>query len=336
VRGPYLQQISTDSVIVAWESDAPTVGEVAYGTDASFTALAQDGPQQSAHHEVQLAGLQPGTEYVYRLELYGAPVSDMYDFHTLPGEPDAPLTFAVFGDTRSGHDIHRRIIEQIVSRHPLFALHTGDLVGSGSNDSEWDTFFEIEAPLLAHAPLYPSPGNHEQDDPRYFDAFALPGNERWYTFDAGPARFIELQLDGRTDYQEGSEQYTWLQTTLAANTQPWLFVFFHYPPYSDLNEEGPEILARRVLTPLFERYGVDVVFNGHHHDYQRREVNGVLYVVTGGGGAPIYPVTNASGELASFYNGPHFVLLTLQGGQLNGQAISDVGEVIDTFSLTQD
>jgi predicted phosphohydrolase len=297
---------------------------------------AQDGPQQSAHHEIRLAGLQPATEYAYRLELFGAPLTETYAFRTLPLAPDAPLTFAVFGDTRDGHDVHRRIIEQIASHHPLFALHTGDLVGFGGRDSEWDTFFDIEAPLMVNAPLYPSPGNHEENDARYFDAFALPGNERWYAFDAGSARFVELQLDGRTDYQEGSEQYAWLETTLAANTQPWLVVFFHYPPYSDLNEKGPEILARRVLTPLFERYGVDIVFNGHHHDYQRREVNGVQYVVTGGGGAPIYPVTNAAGELAAFFNGPHFVLVTLQGGQFNAQAITDTGEVIDTFTLTQE
>jgi hypothetical protein len=336
MRGPYLQQITPDSVIVAWDSDAPTVGEVAFGADGTMSEKAQDGPQQSAHHEIRIAGLQAGAEYTYRLELFGAPLSEAYTFRTLPLAPDAPLTFAVFGDTRSGHDIHRRIIGQIVSHQPLFALHTGDLVGSGSRDSEWDTFFDIEAPLMAHAALYPSPGNHEEGDARYFDAFALPGNERWYAFDAGPARFIELQLDGLTDYQEGSEQYAWLEATLAANTQPWLFVFFHYPPYSNLMEDGPEILARRVLTPLFERHGVDAVFTGHHHDYQRREVNGILYIVTGGGGAPIYPVTNAGGELAAFYNGPHFVMLTLQGQELSGQAITDAGEVIDTFTLTHE
>jgi predicted phosphodiesterase len=250
---------------------------------------------------------------------------------TPPTNPPPSFTFAVYGDTRTQHDVHRQVVERILVAAPDFALHTGDLVADGSDPGQWDTFFEIERDLLARTPLFPTLGNHEGNSPLYFERFDLPGNGRWYTFDYGNARFVCLEIDGFADFSPGSEQYAWLEETLAANTQPWLFVFFHEPPYTSAEKAGYESSLRQTVVPLFEQYGVDVVFSGHKHDYERNEVNGITYVVTGGGGAPLYPMQEREPTQAAFAMEYHFVLVRIEGDHLEATVISLDGEVLDTF-----
>ena len=157
----------------------------------------------------------------------------------------------------------------------------------------------------------------------------------WYTFDYGNGRFISLQVDGFADFDIQSEQYAWLEETLAANTQAWLFVYFHIPPYSSV-QDGLEDNVRQALPPLFERYGVDVVFNGHKHNYERNEVNGVTYIVTGGGGAPLYAIQEREPTQAAFALAHHFVLLEIDGDHLKATVISNEGEVLDAFERSAD
>jgi hypothetical protein len=173
-------------------------------------------------------------------------------------------------------------------------------------------------------------GNHEGINSRYFDYFYLPGNERWYTFDYGNARFVCLQVDGFADFWSGSEQYAWLEETLAANTQPWLFVYFHIPPYTSIQDDS-EANVRQALPHLFERYGVDVVFNGHAHSYERHEVNGVTYAVTAGGGAPLYAAGEQEPTQIAYALAYHFVVLEVDGNRLEATVISNEGDMLDRF-----
>jgi len=251
-------------------------------------------------------------------------------FRTAAGPDQTKFTFVAFGDTRTQHQPHQAVVDRIVALEPDFVLHTGDLVAMGSINSLWETFFEIERELMARAPLYPALGNHEVNHAHYFDLFYLPGNERWYTFEYGHARFICLQVDGIADFGPQSEQYAWLEEALAANKQPWLFVNFHIPPYSS-SVDAREHSVRQALTPLFERYGVDVVFCGHHHNYERNEVNGITYVVTGGGGAPLGVMEEREPTRAAFAVTYHVVLLELDGNHLKATVISSKGKVLDEF-----
>ena len=333
IRGPYLQSVTANSVTVVWETDLPGRGEVAYGEMGTATSRVSD-PEVGQRHAVTLVGLTPYTVYHYRVESGGAPLSEDFAFRTAAAPNQGGFTFVAFGDTRTQHQMHQAVVARILKLAPDFVLHTGDLVEHGSAPHEWETFFEIERELLARAPLFPALGNHDGNDPHFFDLFYLPGNERWYAFDYGSARFICLQVDGIARFDPWSEQYTWLEETLAANTQPWLFIAFHIPPYSSLREDAVEIAVREALTPLFERYGVDIVFNGHHHEYQRSLVHGVTYIVTGGGGAPIYEVTQADDHVLAYENVHHVVHITIDGDTLTGVGVTPDGEEFDRFTLS--
>jgi len=333
IRGPYLQSVTTSSVIVAWETDLPSHGEVAYGETEEYGLSVAD-PTMDTRHAVTITGLAPYTVYHYRIASGGAPLSEDVTFRTAAGPDQATFAFVAFGDTRTQDRFHQAVVERILALAPDFVLHTGDLVAHGHSAHDWKTFFEIERELMARVPLFPALGNHEGSNPRYFDLFYLPGNERWYTFDYGNARFLCLQVDGFADFGPQSEQYAWLEETLAANTQPWLFVYFHFSPYSSLSEEPEEIEVRETLTPLFEQYGVDIVFTGHHHNYQRGVVNGVTYIVTGGGGAPIYEVKEADDYLLAYKNTYHAVYVTIAGDTLTSVGVTPEGEEFDRFTLT--
>jgi 3',5'-cyclic AMP phosphodiesterase CpdA len=306
------------------------VGRVSYGETADLgQEIVED--QAARHHAVELTGLQPYTVYHYRVD-----DGQTYTFRTAPTAEQDTFRFAVLGDTRTNQEPHAAVVAQVVDAAPDLVIHTGDLVGDGWDAAQWDTFFRIEAPLLRTAPFYPAMGNHEKNDPLYFEAFHLPGNERWYAFDYGPARFIILEIDRYAEYGPGSDQMMWLEEELTATDASWVFVAFHIAVYTSRSEEFDEVALRNTLTPLFETYGVDLAFQGHHHSYERIPVDGVTYIVTAGGGAPLYAMEEPEPNSAALASAHHFVLLEVEGDTLTGTAIDRNGTVIDSFELTQD
>jgi predicted phosphodiesterase len=330
VRGPYLQSVTPSSVWVVWDTAAAAIGRVAYGpTPALGITASQEQPE--AHHEVQLTGLAPGSVYYYSVNQ-----GETASFHSAPAPGVMPFRFAVLGDTRTGNQVHQAIVGQIVSTAPDFVIHTGDLAASGNDPVQWQTFFDIEEPLLRTAPLYPTLGNHEDNTANYYASFHLPGNEAWYAFDYGNARFICLKVDDNpasVPYPD-EEQMTWLEQQLASNTASWLIVYFHISMYTSRGEDALQTGLRERLEPLFQRYGVDIVFTGHNHSYERLLENGITQIVTAGGGAPLYALNNpepGSQVRASRYN---FVLVDVSDDRLSAQAIDQNGDVIDRFQLT--
>jgi hypothetical protein len=241
------------------------------------------------------------------------------------------LTFMVLGDTRTDHIAHQSVVDKMLELGPPeFYLHTGDFVYDGSVLSQWYTFLDIEQDLMAGSTLYPSMGNHEMNHQNYFDVLDPPG--RWYSFDRGDAHFVCLQVDGYGDYTPGQPQYDWLVSDLAGTLQPWKFVFFHIPPYSS-GGHGSDLNVRQILCPLFEQYGVTIVFNGHNHGYERSVANDVTYIVTGGGGAPLYPKMHDNPASVYFDSVYHFVQITISGDTLYGVAIKPDGTEFDHFTI---
>jgi hypothetical protein len=333
-RGPYLQSVTPNSVWVVWDTTRPASSQVAYGLTEDLGEVARAGGT-GLHHAVQLTGLQPYTTYHYRVD--GGKVAS---FRTAAAPGQTRFRFVVYGDTRSGGSRHRALVRRIGQAAPDFLIHTGDLVEAGSAKSEWDRFFSVEAPLLRGAPFYPTLGNHEDYDPAlydsdYLDVFHLPGNELWYAFDYGHARFLCLKADGYPVgvYYPQGEQLAWLEEQLAANEAPWLLVFFHVGVFTSRSEDVLELGMRERLVPLFEQYGVDVAFMGHHHSYERLEVNGVTYIVTAGGGAPLYDLQAPEPGSQAAALAYHVVQIDVAGDRLRGQAIDRRGRVLDAFEL---
>jgi len=331
LRGPYLQDVTPTSAEVCWQANVVHSATVAYGLTSDYdSAMATDKEDQN--HCVRLEGLRPYTQYHYQVRTGDETLAPDATFRTLAGLEQQSIHFVAWGDHRSNPSIHHQLADVVKATDPDFVVDVGDLVDSGTSMSWWSTFFIAEHDLLATAPVYPALGNHEQNSPLYFSLFSLPGNERWYSFDSGPAHFVSLDV-ASSNYKPGSEQYNWLLRDLQDTMRPWKIVYMHYPAYAYAPVGGSVQAIRDYLVPLFEMYGVQLVLSGHDHFYQRNVVNGVTYVVTGGGGAPLYPVGVGSTTVyaESTYE---FMKISIAGPTLSSVAVRLDGSEFDSFNLT--
>jgi len=293
--GPYLTLKDGSTVAINWKSDRKTSGSLDYERADFFLENEElrkniADREEGLFHHLALSGLDPGWEYVYRVDgtdrgevnYFGSPDSDTGSF-----------SFFVYGDTRTCPRRHRLVASEMAldPLDPAFIIHTGDLVESPVSPNWADFFWAIE-PFSKSTPLVPALGNHERNDDSYYRAFELPAGggdygEQWYSFSYGPAKFIVLDSNadqiGLTDFME---ERKWLEEELKDNTSPVTVVVFHHPIYSSRYSTGIDKGLADSWGTLFEKYGVDLVFNGHVHSYERSVKNGVTYVVTGGGGAP--------------------------------------------------
>ena len=290
--GPYLTGTTTTGTVVNVKTSLATTVTVQYATEAEYTAssmynlTATDGADTQLHH-IALSGLDADTVYHYRV-LYGTESTDDYHFRTFPTS-DA-FTFVVLSDTQdqlplfSQSERFKLVADSIAAQPDVaFVLITGDLVNDGSDLPNWNRFFDAGRLMLANTTVYMARGNHEENDALYYDIFGLPA---YYSFDCGDAHFTVL--DSNTDI---SAQTTWLQSDLDTG-QAWKFVMSHHPLYtSDTNHFGGWANLRAEWEGLFQTHGVDAVWNGHVHAYERYLENGIQYMVMGTGGAPFYQLS---------------------------------------------
>ncbi len=300
-------------------------------------------------------GLLPGTAYNYRIWVGGQDVTPWPSTGFRTASAGQTLSFAVLGDSRGdaqgGSPDAARVAAQMARFSFDFALHVGDIVYTGSG-SEYDPHYFIPfRDLIGHIPFYPVPGNHEYvtgDIGPFLERFYLPTNgpaelaERVYSFDRGSAHFTAL--DSNMDYRPGSAQYRWLESDLSSTQQTWKFVMLHHPMYSS-GYHGWTPDAHSYLIPLFERYGVDVVFAGHDHHYERTVPvvggapapageHGVIYMITGGGGSVLYPA--GTGPLTAVSKSVfHFVRADAGACRARFVAIDVDGTPIDSFELSK-
>ena len=305
-RSPYLQSVTPNGDTVAWETATPGDSRMDYGPTASYGFTLSDSTP-IAHRALTLTAATP---------------------------TQTTFSFVAFGDTRSNPVAHQQVVSSILSLAPNFVLHTGDFVADGNDPAQWTTFYSIEHDLLSQIPFYGALGNHEGGNPCcYFDHFDWPNNERWYSFNHENVHVTALEIDDYADYSSGSLQVQWLKNDLAHTTQPWKVVFFHIPPYSSGSGHGSDLSVRAALEPLFQQYGVDLVFNGHDHDYERSVANGITYIVTGGGGAPLYAKGQPDPASVYFTMTYHSVQVSVTGMTLTVAGIRPDGVQFDEFTL---
>ena len=239
----------------------------------------------------------------------------------------------IYGDSRTDHCVHRKIVDKIIENKPAIVFHVGDLVGNGLKLKDWTTFNKITADLRKRAEFYPALGNHEKNSPLYFKNFNLPGNGRWYSIDRQGIRFIVL--DSNSDLNVRSEQYRWFEGNLKAigAETKFVIVIFHHPIFSSTDKYADE-KGLICMVPLFERYKVDMVFSGHSHNYEKFLYHNIYYIVTGGGGAKLYGRSHVAQYSMLFAKVHHFCKLSTSGDQLTVTVLDIDSNVIDQFSVS--
>jgi len=355
---PYLQYVTRTGITVMWETEEPGTAVVEYGPTFPPKLLAKV-EKPSAMGEVELTNLEPNTKYYYRVvctdalgrKLEGKPLT----FMTAPGPNDA-YSFTVIGDTQRNPAITAKVSKLMWERRPNFVIHVGDVVDDGAAKWQWTgDLFKPCSELFSRVAVFPCIGNHEKNDPQYYKYFSLPKPEYYYKFTYGNADFFVLDTNTRRNLTAAGEQYKWLEKELAASTAKWKICYHHHPAYSSDSDDygntwrGPttegDVRVRHFVT-LYEKYNVDVVFNGHIHLYERTwpirggkvdQKSGVTYVTSGGGG----------GRLEDFSPTPtffkeqgrvdyHYCYVTVHQGTFNLKAFDHNNHLFDQFTLKKE
>lgn len=285
--GPIVSPEGPGRVSIAFESGASTVPVTVRTADAPARVLVSETSRGVGR--VEVGELQPG-------RAYECEVDGRTSRFVAPPDANQEVRFVVFGDLRSGDGVHRQLVSQIAARSPDFYVTTGDLVPDGDSIEAWRNFFDIERPLTSQTLFLTARGNHDGDD-GLFERLAgsqLDGHDTgdaYGSVDVGPAHFV--LIDTEQPLSRGTRQYDFIQSDLAAHVDQPLIAVLHKPLFST-GRHGGDRVVHDALGPLFQRYGVDLVLQGHDHDYERSmPINGVTYVVTGGAGAPLFGAAGA-------------------------------------------
>ena len=331
-------------IAVSWATETFAESKIYYGIGdenenildiTKHTDMISNGDKLIHHAEIN--NLQPNSNYKYKVITNGVYESDLREFKT--ADYSEKFMFVVIGDNRPGIDT--AVMQGVINDKANFVLHTGDLVQYGTRLAYWFDLFADWAPLLNTIPMMPIYGNHEVD--AYLNRFfKLPGNNssdpdnsgHWYSFDYNNVHIISL--DCYRGYTEGTEQYNWLISDLEniPATADFVFIQIHEPPFTSGIGHGSNLDIRENLTPIFDKYKVDIVFAGHEHIYERSFVNDIYYIVTGGAGSPLYNLQAGSNKYSIFAETVnHYCRVKIDGKKLLFEMVRSNGTIGDSFEI---
>lgn len=353
------------TMTATWQTTGSTTGDfceygpdTSYGSKSAWTTQHTYSGASGQQHVARMENLTPGTKYHFRCGDPSGGMSADGVFESAPAGA-ADFSFVAMGDIGDNSNM-RTNVGNIDSGSPFpeIFISTGDnMYSNGANQAGWDNWFAAWQPLtLKGLALMPSLGNHDVSSggtTNYKGQFALPNNEEWYTFRYGDVAFVALNMN--TAYGSGSAQHTavegWIKQARADGVR-WVVPYFHQPAYSS-GSHGSDMGIRGAYEPMFDKYGVDLVLQGHDHNYQRsypmnasqkvdscksvcKDVTGRIWVVTGGGGESLYdPGSLESWQVTSAQTYHHSHVEALANGSLHFRAIDLTKRVIDEFWIVK-
>jgi predicted phosphodiesterase len=243
------------------------------------------------------------------------------------------VRFAAIGDMGTGappqYEVAQRMLK-VRQTFPFdFVIMLGDNIYGGSKPADFERKFAVPyKPLIdAGVRFYASLGNHDNTNERFYKPFDMNG-ESYYTYKKGNVRFFVLN----SNYMD-PKQSAWLETQLRdAGNGDWKVCYLHHPLYTSAKFHGPSLDLRQLLEPLFIKYGVDVVFSGHEHVYERVHPQHGIYYFTEGSSGELRPgdLTRSAITDKGFDTDRSFMLIEIAGDEMYFQTISRTGDTVDS------
>jgi hypothetical protein len=252
----------------------------------------------------------------------------------LPNRPDT-LKFAVLGDNGSGDKGQYDVAAQMNAVHQLFAFGFVIMLGDNFYGSQTpaDLVNKFDRPykslLDAGVTFHAAIGNHDNPATLNYPPLNM-GGQRYYTYVRGQVRFFVLD----TNVMD-APQLQWFETALQQSREPWKIAYFHHPIYGNAGRHGSAADIRVLLEPLLVSYGINVVFSGHDHVYERlKPQKGIHYFVAGSGGklrsGDLKPSTTTA---AGFDQDQAFMIVEVDTDELFFQTISRTGVTVDSGTI---
>lgn len=369
-KGPWVLQAETNSAMVRWETRVlpldvtveftpegggesmratgdSTRSDLTFEFGASLRLDYPDLPGPYFLQDVVIEGLAPATCYDYVIvgwEGYGGRLCTTH----LPDDR-TPIDLIVLGDTNPALGHTRRVLDHVLPTEPELIVHVGDLQYYSSVIETWQRFFVEMGPLFSAASFFPCIGNHEDElegeyeayYARLFDFPSRDGNTSRYHYTTGGVHFFAVNSED--DIGDYDPDFEWLDQAIteAESTAGYRFsvVYFHRPMYT-LADAAPLQRIREPLKPILEAHDVPLVLQGHNHVYERFLVDGITYLVVGGGGAVAdevdthvadYPDEVPLRLVAGDYY--HAAVVRITADAISVRVIDEDGAVRDDFSI---
>jgi len=353
-KGPFLLRVYENRAALMWETEVEGACKLYYGREQKLDKYIEstgekvqykikengkDNVKKTAFiHKIWLDDLKPGQVYEYCV-IDSEAQSKIYKFRTIPANTDE-VRFAVYGDSRTHPETHRKLVKLMIDKKVDFVVHSGDLVTSGERYEQWGPqFFEPLKGLAENVPIYIAKGNHEGDSGNYEKQLIPVGEKNSFGFDYGPVHYF--CADNISKGLKAEEVLKLIATDAGSSKAQWKFVSYHIP---SLNFGGHwSAWGYPNALPTLAKAGVDFVIVGHSHQYERfrpvappGETDGsyVTYITSGGGGAPLHDI-NVSDYHVYAQKINHVCIFDIKGNKLSMKTIGIDGQVIDHLQITK-
>ncbi len=347
VRGPMVQMPDTNGVTIAWRTDALTDSVVDYGFTTNYLSGTVSNGTPVFFHDLKITNVAPGTGYFYRVRSGGVTLSEGNAFRTRAAVTQA-FRCVVYGDFGGGPGA-TNIAARINATNVDFAITVGDNIYDNGQPGDYDAYwFQPYAPTMRRSATFPALGNHDNhvENRRWMATnFFLPTNgpisskELIYSYDFGNAHFAVIDSDAFDLNVTAIENETklWLSNDLASTPMPWKIVVFHHPPYTSQGSHADNEAMKADISPILEKYGVQLVLQGHNHFFERiNPVNGVNYITSGGGGRSLYGSISVRKNYSAtlMYNQYSYSVLEIRDRELALRGYNQSGALFDQFRLS--
>ncbi len=286
---------------------------------------------------------------IYNSDIDGWTADKTFATSKSPAASTTQYSFTVLGDSRTNLSDWQSVAN--ATEENEFAIFVGDIVEDGSNESQWNDWFSYGDNLVSDNLIYHSFGNHDGlGSPNFTDLYTLPGDNYSYSYEYGNAIFIFIYMEDASHETD----LAWLQNTLANTDKTWKFVTFHRPFFTSGGHAGEMDSFFDTWWQAFDDYSVDMVFNGHTHNYQRsKPINrnistsapvseygseagqGRCQIITGGAGAPMVDTDPSKWWFETGQRVLHYCTVDIDGEQLSFKAIDANDNIIDEFIITK-
>jgi acid phosphatase type 7 len=336
IRGPYLQMATSTSMMIRWRTDVATVSRINFGTaQNSLTSSLSDNTAKT-EHQITLEKLTPNTKYFYAVANGNTVLQGDKDNFFVTSPPigsEQKVRIMAFGDMGMGIETQTNVYKQYLKFIGNNYTDLWLLMGDNAYAQGWDweyqqrffEFYQTER-LMKQTPIFPSPGNHDYsptpnnyiiEDPlvAYFSIFSVPTkgevggvaskSKAFYSYNYANIHFVSLDSYGkqgadRAMFSKDSDQMKWLEQDLKANKQKWTIVYWHHPPYTMGSHNSDTELdlqtIREGVVPILEKYKVDMVLNGHSHNYERSQMMKGHYGMEATYNPKLHAASNSNGR----------------------------------------
>ncbi|HUE85292.1 MAG TPA: metallophosphoesterase [Vicinamibacterales bacterium] len=261
---------------------------------------------------------------------------------TLPPVSETSIRFAILGDTGTGERAQYDVGAQLWKSHETFpfefVIMVGDNLYGSERPQDYARKFEVPyKPILdAKIPFYATLGNHDDTNQIYYKGFNMDG-KRFYSFKKDKLGSPGVRFFALDSNYMSPDQLEWLDKELSASGSDWKIAFFHHPLYSSGGRHGSEVDLREQLEPLFLKYGLNAVFSGHEHFYERLKPQKGIYYFTAGASAKLRrgDIRRTDMTEVGFDTDNSYVLVEIAGDVMHFQALSRAGRRVDSGSYTR-